>query len=44
MTRGGKRTGSGRKSLPYKSKTIRIPIDLLKEVKEMITKYKKEIK
>jgi hypothetical protein len=38
--RGGKRVNSGRPKLNYISKTIRVPVPVLNEVKEIIFKFK----
>jgi hypothetical protein len=37
-----KMKGPGQPPLPYKTKTVRIPVDLEENVKRMVEKYKKQ--
>ena len=39
--RGGSRKGAGAKKLPYKSKLMHVPIELIPQVKQMRKEYKK---
>ena len=40
---GGKRTGSGRPKGSVETKVIRVPVELVLQVKKLIDDYKKEV-
>ena len=40
---GGKRTGSGRPKGSVENKVIRVPVELVLQVKKLIDDYKKEV-
>lgn len=39
-TKGGARKGAGAKKLPYKSKLMHVPVELIPQVKQMRKEYK----
>jgi hypothetical protein len=43
LAHGGKRAGSGRPKGAIETKVLRVPVDLLPQVKQLIDDYKKEI-
>jgi hypothetical protein len=43
LAHGGKRTGSGRPKGPIETKVLRVPVELVAHVKQLIEDYKKEV-
>ena len=43
LAHGGKRDGSGRPKGPIETKVLRVPVELVAHVKQLIEDYKKEV-